>query len=240
MSEAIGSDASKLDGLMDAMITANGLHRFCYISQPRISIAPELFLWRPASTKQEGSRVEPIRLSTELTPLTEATTNNSNVRADDPNAVVGWTKLEDSVLIALVEHYGQRKWSSLVSHLPGKSEEQAILRFGVLKPDLALPVGAWTPEEISLLFRLKHVYGLNWDSIAGQMHGRSSTQINIRYQLVMRVLLCKATASESMLIQGYNNYDLVNPKLFSVEAESPTALKITHIATGHVYERSFN
>ncbi|ORY02783.1 hypothetical protein K493DRAFT_405163 [Basidiobolus meristosporus CBS 931.73] len=90
-----------------------------------------------------------------------------------------WTEEEDLALIQGVEEYG-RDWSRIVQNIPGRSSKHALLRYDkFLAPKIKRDV--WTAKEDELLMKGCEEYGRNWTKIAESIPGRTTVQLQLRY-----------------------------------------------------------
>ncbi|KAF8048430.1 hypothetical protein N665_2518s0007 [Sinapis alba] len=95
----------------------------------------------------------------------------------NPELVKGpWSKEEDNTIIALVEKYGPKKWSTICQHLPGRIGKQCRERWhNHLNP--AINKNAWTQEEELTLIRAHQIYGNKWADLMKFLPGRSDNSI---------------------------------------------------------------
>ncbi|XP_023634618.1 transcription factor MYB3R-1 isoform X2 [Capsella rubella] len=84
--------------------------------------------------------------------------------------------LEDNTIIALVERYGAKKWSTISQHLPGRIGKQCRERWhNHLNP--LINKNAWTQEEELTLIRAHQIYGNKWAELMKLLPGRSDNSI---------------------------------------------------------------
>ncbi|ESQ53889.1 hypothetical protein EUTSA_v10024320mg [Eutrema salsugineum] len=95
----------------------------------------------------------------------------------NPELVKGpWSKEEDATIIALVEKYGPKKWSTISQHLPGRIGKQCRERWhNHLNP--GINKNAWTQEEELILIREHQIYGNKWAELMKFLPGRSDNSI---------------------------------------------------------------
>ncbi|CAH2077158.1 unnamed protein product [Thlaspi arvense] len=95
----------------------------------------------------------------------------------NPELVKGpWSKEEDTTIIALVEKYGPKKWSTISQHLPGRIGKQCRERWhNHLNP--GINKNAWTQEEELTLIRAHQIYGNKWAELMKFLPGRSDNSI---------------------------------------------------------------
>lgn len=95
----------------------------------------------------------------------------------NPDLVKGpWTKEEDNLVVELVEKEGQKRWSEIAKHLPGRIGKQCRERWhNHLNP--AINRTAWTTDEEVALVQAHAMYGNKWAEIAKLFHGRTENSI---------------------------------------------------------------
>eukprot|EP00186_Timspurckia_oligopyrenoides_P000769 CAMPEP_0182443042 /NCGR_PEP_ID=MMETSP1172-20130603/1882_1 /TAXON_ID=708627 /ORGANISM="Timspurckia oligopyrenoides, Strain CCMP3278" /LENGTH=315 /DNA_ID=CAMNT_0024638193 /DNA_START=113 /DNA_END=1060 /DNA_ORIENTATION=- len=87
-----------------------------------------------------------------------------------------WAREEDAMLFKLVQDMGTRSWTSVASHLDGRTGKQCRERWiNQLNPNVKK--GNWTAEEDKQLIRLHSELGNSWAEISKQLPGRSDNII---------------------------------------------------------------
>ncbi|KAF2311173.1 hypothetical protein GH714_019805 [Hevea brasiliensis] len=92
----------------------------------------------------------------------------------NPDLVKGtWKKEEDALILDLVVKQGNKKWSEIAKHLPGRIGKQCRERwYNHLNPEIKRT--AWTKEEELTLIKAHKIYGNKWAELAKFLHGRKS------------------------------------------------------------------
>ncbi|KAF8088150.1 hypothetical protein N665_0550s0009 [Sinapis alba] len=113
----------------------------------------------------------------------------------NPELVKGpWSKEEDDTIIALVEKYGPKKWSSISQHLPGRIGKQCRERWhNHLNP--GINKNAWTQEEELTLIRAHQIYGNKWAELMKFLPGRSDNAIKNHWNSAVKKKLDSYYAS---------------------------------------------
>ena len=71
---------------------------------------------------------------------------------------VAFTEKEDQALLALVQQYGNKDWTSIAKYMDSRTPRQCRERYNLyLRPDVKNT--PWTEEEDDLLIRLVAQYG---------------------------------------------------------------------------------
>ncbi|MEO2190998.1 MAG: Myb-like DNA-binding domain-containing protein [bacterium] len=99
---------------------------------------------------------------------------NPNIKRDK------WNKLEDALLIRLVELYGNQ-WALIARNVPGRTDQQCMGRWR-RHLDPTIRRERWKPEEDILLCALWKKYGNSWSQISKGMEGRTPQQCRTRHQ----------------------------------------------------------
>lgn len=95
-----------------------------------------------------------------------------------------FTAEEDERLrMAVDAHPGD--WESVSQKMPGRNERQCKERWEKYL-DPALNMSEWTPEEDNLICECVEEYGRRWSKIYVLFHGRSSTAIKNRWNILER------------------------------------------------------
>ncbi|KAH0787690.1 Myb-like DNA-binding domain containing protein [Histomonas meleagridis] len=98
-----------------------------------------------------------------------------------------FTQEEDSLLISLVEKYGNSDWALIASMMKNRNSRQCRERWAnYLNPEIK--TGKWTPEEDQLLLEKYNEIGPKWVKITKFMNGRSEIMVKNRYQVIQRRL----------------------------------------------------
>ncbi|CAI9770232.1 unnamed protein product [Fraxinus pennsylvanica] len=104
-----------------------------------------------------------------------------------------WTKEEDDVLIELVGKQGNKKWSEVAKHLPGRIGKQCRDRWhNHLNPEINK--GAWTKEEDEILINAHAVYGNKWAEMTKLLPGRPENSIKNRWNCSLNKKFANSTA----------------------------------------------
>ena len=116
-----------------------------------------------------------------------------------------WSFSEDLVLgVSLIKIYGNKKWSKIANHLPGRTDIQCRERWcNILDP--SLEEVEWTNEEDLKLLNLNKIYGNKWSLIAKQYGNRTDNTCWRRW----KYLTCLNMNSKINNVNGisYNNND---------------------------------
>ncbi|XP_021904373.1 transcription factor MYB3R-2-like isoform X1 [Carica papaya] len=102
----------------------------------------------------------------------------------NPDLVKGpWSIEEDNLIIKIVGEQGNKKWSEIAKHLPGRIGKQCRERwYNHLNPEIKR--SAWTKEEEIILITAHREHGNKWAEIAKLLPGRyclgTSTENSIK------------------------------------------------------------
>jgi hypothetical protein len=99
---------------------------------------------------------------------------NPNIKRDK------WNKLEDALLIRLVELYGNQ-WALIARNVPGRTDQQCMGRWR-RHLDPTIRRERWKPDEDILLCALWNKYKNSWSQISKGMEGRTPQQCRTRHQ----------------------------------------------------------
>jgi hypothetical protein len=88
-----------------------------------------------------------------------------------------WTPEEDAKILLLQGELGNR-WATISTQLKGRTENAVKTRYRSL---LRKKKKQWTPEEDSVLLRLKR-YGSSWKEIAKALPSRTKNGVKVRYK----------------------------------------------------------
>ncbi|GLJ45383.1 hypothetical protein SUGI_0955340 [Cryptomeria japonica] len=96
-----------------------------------------------------------------------------------------WTPAEDSLLLHMVEKYGQQQWARIATNLPGRRGKQCRERWqNHLRPDIKRE--EWSLEEECLLVKLHKQFGNKWAQIARRLPGRPENAIKNHWNATLR------------------------------------------------------
>ncbi|KAJ1286280.1 hypothetical protein BS78_03G341200 [Paspalum vaginatum] len=102
-----------------------------------------------------------------------------------------WTVEEDSILKDMVTQLGEKRWSMIAEHLPGRIGKQCRERWiNHLRPDIKQN-DLWTEEEDKLLIGAHKYFGNRWTAIARFLPGRSENSIKNHWNATKRSLKAK-------------------------------------------------
>ncbi|KAH6755440.1 myb domain protein 98 [Perilla frutescens var. hirtella] len=120
-----------------------------------------------------------------------------------------WTPEEDSLLMNLVEKYGEKKWSRIAQLVKGRIGKQCRERWhNHLRPDIKKDV--WTEEEDRVLIEAHAEVGNKWAEIAKKLPGRTENSIKNHWNTTKRRQLSRRKCRTkwprpTSLLQDYIN-----------------------------------
>ncbi|KAG8391782.1 hypothetical protein BUALT_Bualt01G0222800 [Buddleja alternifolia] len=105
---------------------------------------------------------------------------------------------EDDRLIELVGKQGNKKWSEIAKHLPGRIGKQCRERWwNNLNPDINK--APWTKEEEMILIHAHSVYGNRWSEISKLIPGRTENSVKNHWNCSLKKKLGNYLAYASTL-----------------------------------------
>ncbi len=98
-----------------------------------------------------------------------------------------WNPVLDARLKAAVQIYGDKKWSLVAEHVPGKTDRKCRERYSEkLAPGLKVN-HEWDEEEDAILLREIGLYGEgNWSKIKQALPGRTDQMCRYRYKKLQK------------------------------------------------------
>ncbi|XP_008287458.1 v-myb avian myeloblastosis viral oncogene homolog-like 2a isoform X2 [Stegastes partitus] len=125
--------------------------------------------------------------------LCNETDSDSAERKDGAKSKTKWTHEEDENLKILISNFGKKDWKMIASFLPGRTEQQCMLRWKkCLDPNLVK--GFWSKEEDEMIVNLVGKFGTkHWTAIAKHLNGRLGKQCRERWHNHLNPMIKKST-----------------------------------------------
>lgn len=95
-----------------------------------------------------------------------------------------WSRLEDRVLVAAVEKFGESSWNQVAHYVYGRTNRQCRERWTNRLSVKNRKGGNWSREEDERLVTLAPGYDFKWAQLQKQFPGRSERQLSSRFSCI--------------------------------------------------------